>query len=70
MGRFVIETRGGQPIGDTMYHGYKGDVRSVDGVLRDNAIIDGSYVDHIIMSMLEKEYFAIYNFDTTISSDA
>ena len=27
-----------------------------DGVLRDNAIVDGKYVDHIVMSILEDEY--------------
>ena len=28
-----------------------------DGVLRDNALIDGKYIDHFVMSILENEYF-------------
>lgn len=33
---------------------------SIDGVLRDNAIINGNYVDHILMSILDREYFEIF----------
>lgn len=31
-----------------------------DGVLRHNAILDGKYVDHIVMSLLEDEYARLY----------
>jgi len=27
-----------------------------DGVLRDEAMVDGVYVDHLVMSLLEDEY--------------
>lgn len=31
-----------------------------DGIMRDNAMIDGKYVNHITMSMLEDEYFQMH----------
>lgn len=30
-----------------------------DGVLRENAVIEGKYLDHIIMSILDSEYLAL-----------
>jgi RimJ/RimL family protein N-acetyltransferase len=30
-----------------------------DGVLRHEAIVEGKYVDHLVMSILEDEYWAL-----------
>jgi RimJ/RimL family protein N-acetyltransferase len=32
-----------------------------DGVLRDNAVVEGKYVDHILMSILDTEYFKLHD---------
>lgn len=41
-----------------------------DGVLRHNAIIDGKYVDHLVMSLLEDEYARLYDRGSGIPSES